>query len=369
MKHESEKINILIPATYRLLLVTMISFFIHFAMLLTYDSPRKTNNIEPSIVFLVYTLLFCYFSYNPKKHVYKAITLYGLVTLLTTAPHTLYKTIGAWQGHFDLLDVLPPFTGKVIVSSILMLILLPERLTKMVFIIWVTNALPLLLFLFAHPEQLLTHRGYDLLFLYVPASLLFLIIVPFQKSMNHHINKMNDELHDSQKEANRDFLTDVYNRRGLNNWTQKMQADTKACVFLIDIDHFKRINDKLGHAVGDNALIEFASRLRTVYFGKHALARWGGEEFIIVIDSTDTEEITMIGEMFRTVINQQNYQTVESMTASIGISSIQPIKNFTTLTNEADKALYFAKTHGRDQVCVYQEGLENPNTDKRPRKD
>ncbi|MEO9274485.1 GGDEF domain-containing protein [Marinomonas sp. 5E14-1] len=357
MDHQSEKINILIPATYRLLMVTMISFFIHCTLLFTYESPVPINNTEPTIVFSVYALLFFYFAYNPKKHVYKAITLYGVVTLLTTAPHTVFKTISAWQGHVDLLDVLPPFSGKVILSSILMLILLPEKLTKMVFIIWVTNAFPILLFLLTHPDQLLTHRGYDLLFFYVPASLLLLIIVPFQKSMNHHVNKMNDNLHHSQKEADRDFLTDIYNRRGLENWLAQNAKERSLCVLLVDIDKFKEINDEFGHSVGDNVLIEIASRLRAVYFGKHCLARWGGEEFIVVIADPSPHTTTLIAEKFRTTIYQQTYKAVGQLTASIGISTVAKANDFTTMVDQADKALYFAKSNGRNQTCLYHENL------------
>ena len=362
MNDSFSKTNLLITATYQLLIGTILSCFVYTAFSTVYSGIFIVNVSQPATVLFAHLGLLFYLHKNPEERIHKALFLYGVITLVTSVPSTLYFTIGAWLNMWNFVDIYPPMSGMTILTTTLMLMLLPEKLTKLAVTSWSLNALPVLLFLLTTPSQLQTPRGYDLLFLLGPTSILILFMVPYQRKIRSHIDKITFDLKHSKKAAFRDFLTDVYNRRGLENWLTEVSPNTEMCVILIDIDKFKRINDEFGHSTGDNVLIELTSRLRAVYFEEHCLARWGGEEFIFVIMNPSVHTTSIIGEMFRTKISQQAYKNIDQVTASIGVSSIKKTKDFSLLVEEADKALYFAKNHGRDQVCLYNESLEKSST-------
>lgn len=358
MDDRNDQKNILIPATYRLLAVTLLSSIIYTILFNVYSTPFTIHAFQPGIIFFLHFTLLIYLYKNPIRRVHRVINAYGAVMLFTTVPNTLYFTISAWQGDWRFVDTFPPFSGMIILTTTLMMLMLPEKYNKLAVITLILNAFPVLLFLLTHQEELQTPRGYDLLFLFGPASLLILLIVPYQRGINNHMNKIVFDLQHSQQAAERDFLTDVYNRRGFEGWLNNVNPSTKACVLLMDIDHFKTVNDRFGHSIGDRVLIEFASRLRTVYQGKYGLARWGGEEFLIVILNPKTNKTNLIAELFRSAINQLPYKDVGKVTASIGVSHINEIKHFSTMVEEADKAVYFGKDNGRDQVALYRDILE-----------
>lgn len=358
MDQQFSKINLLITATYQLFIGTILSCLVYTAFSTIYSGVFIVNVSQPAIVLLAHLGVLAYLHNNPEERIHKALLFYGVITLITSVPSTLYFTIGAWLNMWNFVDIYPPMTGMTILTTTLMLMLIPERLTKLAVTSWSFNALPVLLFLLTTPSQLQTPRGYDLLFLLGPTSILILFLIPYQRKIQSHIEKITFDLKHSKAVSFRDFLTDVFNRRGLENWLMETKPSIDICILLIDIDKFKNINDEFGHSIGDNVLIEFASRLRAVYFGEHCLARWGGEEFIVVIVNPNSHTTPIIGEMFRTTIGQQAYKNIDQVTASIGISSIKKAKDFNALVDEADKALYFAKANGRDQVCLYNEGLD-----------
>lgn len=354
--------NILIPATYRLLIVTIFSSAIYAVLFNVYSTPFIIHAFQPAFFTLLHLILFIYLYKSPQKRIHQVINIYGAIILLTSVPNTLYFTIGAWQNKWQFVEIFPPISGMIILSTTLIMLMLPEKLNRLVVVTWSLNALPVLLFLLTNPNELQTPRGYDLLFLFGPASLLILLIIPYQRSINHHMNSISFDLKHSQQLADRDFLTDVLNRRGLENWLNKLDSDSKICVLLIDIDHFKNINDKFGHTIGDHVLVEFASRLRTIYFNDHGLARWGGEEFIMVIVNPSHDLLTTIGPIFKHTLNQLPYRQIGKVTASIGISTIQPKAHFLDLVEEADKAVYYAKSNGRNQVVIYSSALIETKT-------
>ena len=354
MSDQFSKTNLLITATYQLLIGTILSCLVYTAFSSVYSGVFIVNVSQPAIVLLAHLGLLAYLRNDPEKKIHKALFLYGAITLTTSVPSTFYFTIGAWLNKWDFVDVYPPMSGMTILTTTLMLMLIPEKLTKFAVASWSLNALPVVLFLLTTPSQLQTPRGYDLLFLLGPASILILLMIPYQKKIQSHIEKITFDLKHSKAASFRDFLTDIFNRRGLENWLMEGKPSNDICVLLIDIDKFKSINDKLGHTVGDDVLIELASRLSIVYSELHCLARWGGEEFIVIIVNPTPHTTSIIGEMFRTAIRQKSYKNIDQVTASIGVSSIKKAKNFDILVDEADKALYFAKANGRDQVSVYQ---------------
>jgi len=165
--------------------------------------------------------------------------------------------------------------------------------------------------------------------------------------------------------ANLDGLTEVYNHRYFQNvLDQEINRSSRhtnpISVLLIDIDHFKKVNDTYGHQVGDFVLAEFSKTIQANIRRYDVLARYGGEEFVVILPETGTEDALLVGEKLRAIIeqtvfedNREQYQ----VTASFGQACITPSPEDTsaknTLINQADQALYQAKEKGRNQVVGY----------------
>jgi diguanylate cyclase (GGDEF)-like protein len=128
---------------------------------------------------------------------------------------------------------------------------------------------------------------------------------------------------------------------------------------MIDVDHFKRVNDLYGHDAGDQALREFAVRLRRAVREVDVVARYGGEEFLLVLPSTNFSGALSVAERVWRSIGGEDFvlgQVSVRITASIGVA-IYPshdIKSKDELLKAADVALYQAKNEGRDRICVFQ---------------
>lgn len=340
-------------AIYRLLIISVISYGLCAVFFNIYPTTFLIDSIQPTVTCFVFIALLAYFHRRPFQREKQAITLYTAITILTFTPATFYFTIGAWLGKWSFIETYPPISSLVLLNSTIVMLMLPRKYTKLAALIWALNALPVLLYLFFHKGDLQTPRGHDLLFLFGPASLLILVIIPYQQNISTHMDKISFELIRSKLDADRDFLTDTFNRRGLQNWLDRTSPMSSIAVLLIDVDHFKRINDHYGHNVGDMVLVEIASRLRTVYHENYCLARWGGEEFILVIADPNQENLQQIANDAHSVFSRFPYKEVGTVTASIGVSRIGEIRHFAQFVEEADQALYFAKTHGRNQVAHF----------------
>ena len=121
---------------------------------------------------------------------------------------------------------------------------------------------------------------------------------------------------------------------------------------MIDIDHFKRVNDRFGHLYGDEVLILMANLLRTSFRAYDRIFRFGGEEFVVLLRSATEGKALQVLERFREKVQAYDFPQVGQVTVSIGFASIgagAPIE----IVGRADQALYFAKEHGRNQVCFY----------------
>ena len=155
--------------------------------------------------------------------------------------------------------------------------------------------------------------------------------------------------------ANIDYLTGVLNRRAS---AKELQINvqhgyaTGSClaVLLIDIDHFKRINDTFGHDVGDEILIAVASNLREQLRVPDLLGRWGGEEFIVIAQVTKPVDAAELAERLCVSVANQTMAGSRSVTVSIGVTTRQGDETPETLVKQADEALYLAKRLGRNRV-------------------
>ncbi len=123
---------------------------------------------------------------------------------------------------------------------------------------------------------------------------------------------------------------------------------------VLDIDHFKRVNDRFGHLYGDEVLILIANLMRSSFRPSDRLFRFGGEEFVILLRSTSEDEAQHIFDRFRSNVEQYLFPQVGQVTVSIGYAHIDPFEPAVGIMGRADQALYFAKSNGRNRTCHYE---------------
>jgi diguanylate cyclase (GGDEF)-like protein len=136
----------------------------------------------------------------------------------------------------------------------------------------------------------------------------------------------------------------------------------RSSLLMIDIDHFKNINDTFGHLFGDKVIKTVAEVLRRLTKGKDVAARFGGEEFIIHLPETDMNGAKVVAEAIRktienaSIINPLNNKIVSKVTVSVGITELLMDDELEVAIARSDKALYEAKNSGRNRVCVAETG-------------
>lgn len=170
------------------------------------------------------------------------------------------------------------------------------------------------------------------------------------------------------KHATLDALTGFYNRQQLDERIKQEISNAKRnhtplCVIMTDIDFFKRVNDTYGHSTGDLVLKTVAKIMRSHLREYDIAARYGGEEFVIILPSTKEDEAQHVAERLRKAIekkiidiekvNTKNDEKNISVTISLGVYNYQTSDKPANVIMNADKALYQAKEHGRNQVVVY----------------
>ncbi|MDR0237151.1 diguanylate cyclase [Acinetobacter sp.] len=159
-----------------------------------------------------------------------------------------------------------------------------------------------------------------------------------------------------------DPLTNLYNRRFFNEKLSDIQnKQSYYAIILIDIDHFKDINDLYGHHFGDEALCQVANLLSSQIRHSDIVARYGGEEFIIALPETTLVSAQALAERCRLAIQNQVLESIDhhfvQLTASFGIATSDDDDNISKIIHLADKALYRAKQSGRNQVQPYQKPI------------
>lgn len=164
--------------------------------------------------------------------------------------------------------------------------------------------------------------------------------------------------------ATRDPLTNCFNRRALyehlsGKFDGARTSDTEFSCIMADIDFFKKVNDTYGHAVGDEVIKMTANSLREVVRDMDMVARFGGEEFCVILPGAPIEQAMMIAERCREKIAAQITDGVQ-VTGSFGVTSIRMgATSSGQLIQQADEALYYSKQHGRNQVTRWAPGMES----------
>lgn len=166
--------------------------------------------------------------------------------------------------------------------------------------------------------------------------------------------------------SERDALTGLLNRKTFDEHLQRLASipaqqhtvltnQQQPWLAVIDIDHFKQVNDRWGHLFGDEVLILVANLLRSCFGSQHRVFRFGGEEFVVLLHPMTVEDAAQALEHFRQTVEEYDFPQVGRITVSLGFSGAHMrAPSPTQLLGQADEALYYAKGNGRNRVCHYE---------------
>ncbi len=154
-----------------------------------------------------------------------------------------------------------------------------------------------------------------------------------------------------------DVLTQLYNRRKIDQVMHEslecaQRNNSPLALILLDIDHFKSINDRYGHQMGDEVIQHLAEQLKGNVRGNDTIGRWGGEEFLIICPDLTADKTMKLGERLRAAIAMIKPSNGTQVTGSFGITFLQADDTTTTLLKRADDALYQSKDNGRNRVTM-----------------
>ncbi len=163
-------------------------------------------------------------------------------------------------------------------------------------------------------------------------------------------------INDLEKISRTDQLTKIKNRIALDDFLNKEKYKfdryhIECSIILVDVDHFKIVNDQFGHLIGDKVLIEIAGLLKDNIRKSDVVGRWGGEEFLIICPNTNIGQAKIVAESIRNKISNYVFLMVGHRTASFGVSTLEKNAELAVVLDYADKALYKAKALGRNKVC------------------
>ena len=169
-----------------------------------------------------------------------------------------------------------------------------------------------------------------------------------------------------ENRANYDPLTKIYNRRRFLELLERgmktaLHLNHELSLVFFDIDHFKKINDTYGHNTGDEVLKGLASLVSAAIRHSDIFARWGGEEFLILLESTSLENAARAAEKIRKAVMDHEFPDVKQVACSFGVTSFHPHDTGESFINRADTALYRAKESGRNRVIGMRKKVSEEN--------
>ena len=177
------------------------------------------------------------------------------------------------------------------------------------------------------------------------------------------VENLREELEQNRQQATTDPLTGLLNRRAFDSEMSKAIEDANLSpdslsLLIIDIDHFKQVNDSHGHLIGDKVIRFIATQLSSNVKGRDIVARIGGEEFAVLLPNTQVQHAKIVAESIRTKIDRSqlkrldNRQPIGNVTVSIGTTCYKQDEPVDDFFHRADKALYQSKNSGRNRVSV-----------------
>ena len=188
--------------------------------------------------------------------------------------------------------------------------------------------------------------------------------ISFLRIYHNYLQLINANEHDAltgllnRKSFAEKMMTVLAAQRNTQARASDAHNEAKHCLAMLDIDHFKKVNDKFGHLHGDEVLLLFARLMTQTFRADDQLYRYGGEEFVVFLKNVDLPTGLTILERFRAKLEAFNIPQVGKVTVSIGAVEVNKQDLPTTVVEQADKALYYAKDNGRNQVCAYEKLLQ-----------
>ncbi|MCP3653865.1 sensor domain-containing diguanylate cyclase [Herbaspirillum sp.] len=179
-------------------------------------------------------------------------------------------------------------------------------------------------------------------------------VITGRKLAEQRIERLNEKL---SLLAVTDKLTGLANRMKLDDAleseiTRAHRYRKKLSLVLLDVDHFKEVNDKFGHSAGDAVLVRIAEILRANVRATDVVGRWGGEEFLLILPECDVVAASRMAEKLRLIVERHSFVFVGKRTCSFGVATYQSGQDCTALLCLADSALYRAKNSGRNRVEI-----------------
>ncbi|MCA8910744.1 MAG: GGDEF domain-containing protein [Planctomycetes bacterium] len=253
-------------------------------------------------------------------------------------------------------DYISGMVPWAILGACLFVFMLYRRSLVAGFAYYAAGAVGILVFLAVNPHPLPAALEQDLTINYLVATPVFLVMMAGFSRLRLAYGTALTKAEDFESMAMQDQLTGLFNRRAFSASMRRARArqarkGTAVSVIMCDIDHFKRINDTYGHETGDKVLIELSQILSNTMRRTDDVFRWGGEEFLILMEETNLKQACEVAERLRALVEESKILR-SGLTASFGVTELVRGEDDTDFFNRVDLALYDAKEHGRNMVVM-----------------
>ncbi|MEN6462558.1 MAG: GGDEF domain-containing protein [Syntrophomonas sp.] len=273
----------------------------------------------------------------------------NLVYLITTYEIVFFVSFIVIINQYGSISIMSFFS---IMAITLAVYIIPNRLINSQ-IISVLFALSFFIFYYNHIEHMETSMLLEL----VGYSLIFITFGNIQAYLtNFYRRKQFADSRELLRLSVTDSLTGIYNKAKFNQeldwWIDFCNRyGSPLSLVIFDIDNFKKINDNYGHLTGDNILKSITLLIKNTIRNTDIFARWGGDEFVVLLPNTDIEQAIVITERMRSCIQKSKCDGVINVTCSFGLVSLLNNENTESLLQRADKFLYKAKEQGKNTVA------------------
>lgn len=250
-----------------------------------------------------------------------------------------YESIDFFMKSFDLIIIL------------LAIFLLPNKWKNMMFAsLFIT--ISFFLYAFANRENIYNLHIYAGI-VYTIIIFLFNSIISYRTCYYRRVNYIKDK--ELQRLSHTDSLTGLYNRAKFNEEFEKLlniykRYKTPVSIILLDFDDFKYINDNYGHIAGDKVIVETITLINSIIRKTDIFARWGGEEFVILLSNTNKNKAEEFAERIRMIIENYKFAIPIKSTCSFGVTQLEENDDINSIFNRADKLMYLAKKTGKNKV-------------------
>lgn len=236
---------------------------------------------------------------------------------------------------------------KMVVTSF------PFLFASLIFIIWLSNKIAEPLHKLAYYTENSTEKNQEKHIAKISAW--YYEVIQLKKALVHSLAFLHNRINYSNHQSKTDPLTKLTNRRGMDEHMKKwLEEETPFSLVLLDIDHFKRVNDTYGHAAGDHVLQFLAIQMVESVEPHHICCRYGGEEFVILLPGMMQQDAVQVAERLRSKMESTISPCGDIVTISAGVAAYPDhSSDLEALVAKADDSLYEAKKRGRNQIIAF----------------